>query len=58
MPNTPVNRAYIKWPDGSISQLKVKKATLYDHGNVLIEDTDGDTYFLNMVNCILTYEKD
>ena len=48
--------AIIAFPDGTSQKIEIKAWTDYEGEQIQIEDTDGNIYLVNSVNCVLIRE--
>lgn len=51
--NLKFNRALVKWPDGTMKELKIYKWCDYEGEQIQIRATDGKVYLISSLNAVL-----
>ena len=54
--NYTFDTAVIRWPDGTVKEIKIKKWCDYEGEQIQIISTDGNIYLLSMNNTVLVRE--
>lgn len=51
--NLAFNRALVKWPDGTVKELNIRKWRGYAGGQIQIKAMDGNSYLISSLNAVL-----
>lgn len=54
--NYTFNKAYVRWPDGTVKVIDIKQWSDYEGGQIQIISKDGNVYRVNSVNSVLVHE--
>ena len=51
--NLEFNRALVKWPDGTVKELNIRKSCGYAGEQIQIKAMDGKSYLISSLNAVL-----
>ena len=51
--NLKFNRALVKWPDGTVKELNIRKWRDYEGEQIQIKAMDGKSYLISSLNAVL-----
>ena len=51
--NLKFNRALVKWPDGTVKELNIRKWRGYAGDQIQIKAMDGNSYLISSLNAVL-----
>lgn len=54
--NYTFNKAYVRWPDGTLKVISIKKWRDYSSGQIQIFSQDGKIYRISSINSVLVAE--
>ena len=51
--NLEFNRALVKWPDGTVKELNIRKWRDYEGEQIQVKAMDGKVYLISSLNAVL-----